>query len=179
MEERITISGMGGQGVISLGNLIAYSGMEDGKNVTVVPSYGAEMRGGNSNSFVILSDQPIGAPFFNNADTGILMYQFAFERYESLVKPEGLLIYNENMIALKPSRKDIKYIAVPANIKANELGNSKVLNTILAGVWCKASGFLKYETVEKVIRELLFSTKKQAVIDVNLKAFEFGYNFIK
>lgn len=178
MDHRIIISGMGGQGVLLLGNLLAYSGMQENMNVSVIPSYGAEMRGGISNSFVVFSDAPIGSPVVNNPDSAILMYQYALNKFEQNIKPNGLLIINDNMISLKPSRKDIEIIGIPANAKADELGNLKVVNVILAGVWCKASSCLSYESMTKVIKEIIFANKKKALIDLNLKAFDVGYNYI-
>lgn len=178
MVEQITLSGMGGQGVISLGNIIGYSGMLENKYVSVVPSYGAEMRGGISNCFVVLSNKEIGSPVVSNPDVGILFYQPAINKYLHSIKKDGMLIYNENMVFDKIERNDIRTIGVPANYTAEEIGNIKTANVILAGVWCKIKKIVQYDNGIKAIEEM-FKTKGPKLIDLNKKAFDFGYNFVE
>ena len=177
MKERITISGMGGQGLISLGNLIGISSMFEDKFVSIVPSYGAEMRGGISNCFVTISDKQIGSPVFSRADTGILFYQLAIDKHVKTIKNKGVLIYNENITFKKIDRNDIQLIGVPANYKAEEIGNIKIANIILAGVWCNLRKIIQYNTMIKAIEET-FKNKSKELIDLNKKAFDFGYNFV-
>lgn len=169
---------MGGQGVISLGNLMGISSIMEDKYISVVPSYGAEMRGGISNCFVTISENMIGSPVFHNADVGILMYQPAMDKFNQNIQKNGVIIYNENMITRVRKNDGVDFIAVPASSRAEELGNVMMTNVILAGVWCKLKNTVKYDTVIKAIREM-FKTKSQNIIDLNMKAFEFGYKFIK
>ncbi len=178
MEQRIILSGMGGQGVISLGNLMGISSMREDKFVSVVPSYGAEMRGGISNCFVTISDNMIGSPVFHNADVGILMYQPAMDKFARNIKKNGIIIYNENMITSVRKNDGVDFIAVPATSQAEKIGNVMMTNIILAGVWCKLKEIVKYDTVIKAIQEM-FKKKSREIVDLNKKAFEFGYKFIR
>lgn len=176
-DERITLSGMGGQGIILLGTLMANCAMDEGRHVTLIPSYGAEMRGGLSRSFLTLSEKPVLSPAFAQADSAILMYQPALEKYEKSVRKEGVLIYNENMVLEKPKRSDCEVIPVPANRKAQEAGSLRSANIIMLGVWCKKRDLFKYETVVRALRNI-FQNKKAEVIDLNLRALESGYNYL-
>ena len=169
---------MGGQGIISLGNLIGISSMIDKKFVSIVPSYGAEMRGGISNCFVTVSDDRIGAPVFHFADIGIFMYQLSMDTFINKIRKKGIVIFNENMVKHIDNKKDIKFIGVPANRKDEEIGNAKAANMILAGIWCKLRNIVKYDSVVKGIQEM-FSNKSSKIIELNKKAFEFGYKFLK
>ncbi|MDD5067572.1 MAG: 2-oxoacid:acceptor oxidoreductase family protein [bacterium] len=177
MEEKVTLSGMGGQGIILLGTLIANCAMEEDRSVTLIPSYGAEMRGGLSQSYICISDKAIGSPVFACPDSAILMYQPSMDKYENSINPDGLIIYNENMVFSKPARRDITYIPVAANMKAQELGNLKAANIIMLGVWCKKRKIIGYDTVSRAIRNI-FKTKSQKVTDLNLKALDLGYHLV-
>ncbi len=178
MIERVILSGMGGQGIISLGNLIGYSAMMDKKNVSIVPSYGAEMRGGISNCFVAISDLDIGSPVFSCSDSAIFFYQKAVDKYADNVIKDGIIIYNEDMVSEKIKRDDLKIIGVPANTEAKNIGNIKIVNILLAGIWCKNKNIIKYDTMLESI-EKMFAGKSGQIIDLNKKAFDFGYNFVK
>jgi len=178
MYERITLSGMGGQGIILLGNLIGTSAMFENRFVTIVPSYGAEMRGGISNCFVTLSDKMISSPVFQESDTGILFYQLAMEKYGASIRKGGTIIFNENMVFQKVKRDDVKFISIPANEKAEEIGDIRVVNIILAGIWWKKRKMIKFDSAIKAIEEI-FKIKGKKIIDLNKEAFNFGYNFVK
>ena len=178
MEQKIILSGMGGQGIISLGNLIGISSMFEDKFISVVPSYGAEMRGGMSNCFVTISDKMIGSPVFYNADTGILMYQLSMDKFTHNIKRNGLVIYNENMVTQVVKKNSVDFVGVPANFQAEKIGNIMVANIIMAGAWCKIKKIVKYDTIINAIKEM-FKNKSQKIIDLNMKAFEFGYKFVK
>lgn len=167
---------MGGQGIVLLGTLIANCAMLEKKYVTLVPSYGAEMRGGISNSYVTISDHSIGSSIFSLADSAILMYQPAMDKFINNIKKDGLLIYNENMIAEKPNRRDLSYMAIPTNSMAKEIGILKVMNIIMFGVWCKTKKIISYKTAMESI-EKRFKEKGEKIINLNKKAFESGYNY--
>ena len=122
MTEEIIIAGFGGQGVLSMGKILAYAGIMQDKEVSWLPSYGPEMRGGTSNVTVILSDERICSPYLNQFDTAIILNQQSMDKFESAVKPGGLLIYDPNGITHHPTRKDINIYQVAAADKASELG---------------------------------------------------------
>ncbi len=177
MKQRIILSGMGGQGVISLGNLIGISSMFEDKSVSIVPSYGAEMRGGISNCFVTISDKRIGSPVFSAADVGIFMYQPAMDAFGKNISGGGLIIYDENLITDRV-KSSVEFKGVPANLEAEKIGNIKAANMILAGVWCRMKKIVKFDSGIKAIREM-FKNKNKDIINMNENAFEFGYKFIK
>ena len=169
---------MGGQGVISLGNLIGYAAMFENKNVSIVPSYGAEMRGGISTCFVTISDEAIGSPIFIESDSAILMYQLAMDQFGKDVNKDGIIIYNNNMVTHEVKQNDVEFISIPANSEALKLKDVRAANVILFGAWCKVKQILKPKSIQKAIKEM-FKSKNQMIVDINYKAFEFGYNFIK
>ncbi len=174
MNEKIILSGMGGQGIISLGYLLANAGMREKKFVSHIPSYGAEMRGGISNCFVTISDEPIYSPVVSIGDTGIFMYDPALIKFISNIKEDGLIILNQDMIKSKVNRDDIKIIEVNANKKAQEMGNVKIANVIMAGIWCGYKKILSPDSIKDQIKET-FKTKASNLIDMNIKAFEYGF----
>ncbi|MBP9503644.1 MAG: 2-oxoacid:acceptor oxidoreductase family protein, partial [Candidatus Promineofilum sp.] len=122
METSIIISGFGGQGALFAGQLLAYAGMDAGRHVTWIPSYGPEMRGGTAHCVVIISDDPVGAPVVAHPDVAIVLNLPSFHKYEPLVKPEGLLIVNSSLVDHQSSRADIETIYIPANGLAEEWG---------------------------------------------------------
>lgn len=176
MVEKIILSGMGGQGIILLGTLMANCAMQEKKYVTLVPSYGAEMRGGISNSYVTISDHPIGSSLFSLADSAILMYQPSVDKFINNIKKNGLLIYNENMVSEKFIHQDLNIIALPSNTIAKEIGILKVMNIIMLGVWCKTKKIISYKTAMESI-EKRFKEKGDKIVNLNKKAFESGYNY--
>ena len=120
MHEEIIFSGFGGQGALFAGQLLAYAALDFGLQVTWIPSYGPEMRGGTAHCTVIVSDEAIGSPLVRRPASVVALNLPSFEKYEPLVKPGGLLVYNESLIPARPSRTDIRYVAVPANVIAEE-----------------------------------------------------------
>lgn len=125
MTEEIIIAGFGGQGVLSMGKILAYSGAMQGKEVSWMPSYGPEMRGGTANVSVIISDERISSPIISQFDTAIILNQQSLDKFESAVKPGGLLIYDPNGITKAPTRKDINIYKIPCNRKECRNGNGK------------------------------------------------------
>lgn len=133
MKEEIIISGFGGQGVLSMGKLIAYAGIADNKNVTWLPAYGAEQRGGTANVTVVVSDQKIYSPILNTYSTAILLNQPSLDRFINQIKPGGILIYDTFGIQNLPRRNDINIYEVNAMDTAAEMRNMKVFNMLILG----------------------------------------------
>lgn len=133
MKEEIIIAGFGGQGVLSMGKILAYSGIMQDQEVTWMPSYGPEMRGGTANVTVILSDKKISSPILSKFDVAIILNQQSLDKFEAGVKPGGLLIYDPNGITRLPQRKDITVCSIAAVDIAAELGNSKAYNMVVLG----------------------------------------------
>lgn len=151
MHEEIIFSGFGGQGALFAGQLLAYAALDSGLHVTWIPSYGPEMRGGTANCTVIVSDEPIGSPLVRRPSSVVALNLPSFEKYEVLVKPGGVLVYNESLIPAQPSRTDIRHIAVPANVIAEELGNVRQANVVLLGAYLAATGLLPMAAVESAL----------------------------
>ncbi len=157
MKEELIIAGFGGQGVLSLGKILAYSGIMQDKEVTWMPSYGPEMRGGTANVTVILSDTKISSPILNKYDTAIILNQQSMDKFESLVKPGGLLIYDPNGISNHPSRKDINICTISAADESALMGNTKAFNMIVLGALLKKRPIVTLESVIKGLKKLLFT----------------------
>ena len=155
MKEEITIAGFGGQGVLSMGKILAYAGLMDNLEVTWMPAYGPEQRGGTANVTVILSDQPISSPVLNTYDTAVILNQQSLDKFESKVKPGGILIYDPYSIHHAPTRKDIKVYPVEAMEATFELKSSKTYNMVLLGALLKVRGLLPVEAVMKGLKKTL------------------------
>lgn len=166
-------AGFGGQGVMVLGQLVAYAGIDEGRLVTWMPSYGPEMRGGTANCSVVVSDMEIGSPFVSKADIIITFNQPSLDKYESAVKPGGTLIYNCDISKYENPREDIKVVAVPASRLAHEAENDKALNIVMLGALTELSDIITCDAATHVIREKL-GAKKPQYLESNLKAFEEG-----
>ena len=128
MHEEIIVSGFGGQGALFAGQLLTYTGMDEGSHVTWIPSYGPEMRGGTAHCIIILSDDDIGSPIIRRPTVAIVMNPDSMDKYEPLVKPGGLLVVNSTLVRDRSKRDDIETIYVPANDLAVELGNVRMAN---------------------------------------------------
>ena len=133
MKEEIIIAGFGGQGVLSMGKILAYSGLMEGKEVTWMPAYGPEQRGGTANVTVIVSDDKISSPILSKYDAAIILNQPSLEKFENKVKPGGILIYDGYGIINPPTRKDINVYRIDAMDAANEMKNAKAFNMIVLG----------------------------------------------
>jgi 2-oxoglutarate ferredoxin oxidoreductase subunit gamma len=155
MTKEIIIAGFGGQGVLSLGKILAYSGMKQGKEVSWMPSYGPEMRGGTANVTVILSNEPISSPYLKLFDTAIVLNQQSMDKFEKAVKPGGVLIYDPNGITLHPTRTDIDIYQVDATGLATEMGNKKVFNMIILGALLKINPVVEMKYVIAGLKESL------------------------
>ncbi|MDY0125015.1 MAG: 2-oxoacid:acceptor oxidoreductase family protein [Anaerolineaceae bacterium] len=133
MQSEVIISGFGGQGTLYAGQVYAYAGMDEGKHVTWLPSYGPEMRGGTANCTVVISDEEIGSPSALHPRAVIALNLPSLDKYEPLVAPGGFLIVNQSMVNREPTRTDIHWLTIPANDIARELGNERAANMVLLG----------------------------------------------
>ena len=178
MTEEAIFAGFGGQGVLSMGMMLAYSGMIENKEVCWMPSYGPEMRGGTANCITIISDDKISSPIVSTYDTVVALNQPSVDKFEAKVKPGGNIIYDSTNILNPPTREDINIYAVPGSDEALKLNNMKVLNLIILGAFIKARKTVAPETVIKALYEVL-PERHHKLIPLNTKAFEVGMSFIK
>ncbi|HRX03285.1 MAG TPA: 2-oxoacid:acceptor oxidoreductase family protein [Anaerolineae bacterium] len=159
MQLEIVISGFGGQGALFAGQLLAYAGMDNDKHVTWIPSYGPEMRGGTANCTVVVSDDPIGSPLVRQPAAVIALNLPSVDKYEGLVKPGGLLIYNSSLVERPVYRSDLRVIAVPANDISQEetsevtgdAGDPRLANVVMLGALVQATDVLPLEAIEAAL----------------------------
>ena len=147
MKETLIIAGFGGQGVLSMGKILAYSGVMQDYEVTWMPSHGPEMRGGTANVTVILSDRKISSPIAHEYDTAIILNQQSMEKFEPLVKPGGVLIYDTNGISRHPVRTDISVYSIDATAECAKMGQAKLFNTMILGGYLKVRPIVEMENV--------------------------------
>ncbi len=173
MKREIILSGFGGQGVMSIGKNLAEAGVVEGMEVSWVPSYGPEMRGGTANCTVILSSERIGAPLVEEATEIVVMNRPSLLKFESVVRPGGTVFINSSIVPDKVTRTDVRAVYVPCDAIAAELGNPKVSNMVMLGAYIGATGALKVETIEQMITEM-FTGKKAKLVPLNLEALKRG-----
>lgn len=176
-DQNIIISGFGGQGVLLLGRLIAAAGMVNNCEVSWIPSYGPEMRGGTANCTVRVSKKPIGSPVVGNPNCLIAMNLPSLDKFESSVEQNGLLIYNTSMVNRKAQRTDIQAIAVPATELSNDkFDNAKFANMILFGTYLKHSAFVSKEVAFQALEQIV-SKKHADLLATNKEAIELGQQY--
>ncbi len=178
MTEEIIIAGFGGQGVLSMGKIMCYSGIVQGQEVTWMPSYGPEMRGGTANVTVIISDDRISSPIINEFDTAIILNQQSMDKFESSVKPGGTLIYDPNGITHHPERKDINIYRVEAAAEAAKMETTKTFNMIVLGGFLKIKPIVKMENVIAGLKKSL-PERYHHMIPVNEKAVVRGTEIVQ
>jgi len=178
MKEEIIIAGFGGQGVLSMGKILAYSGLMEGKEVSWMPSYGPEQRGGTANVTVILSDKSISSPILNEYDTAIILNQPSLVKFEKTVKPGGALIYDGYGIPNPPTRKDIAIYRIDAMETATEMQNSKAFNMIVLGGLLKIRPVVSLENVIAGLKKSL-PERHHHLIPMNEQAILKGMEQIK
>lgn len=171
--EKIIIAGFGGQGVLSLGQFIAYASLYENKAVTWLPSYGPEMRGGTANCSVVVDDIEVASPIIAVPDTLIAMNKPSLDKFVNKVRSGGLIIVNSSLITDKVERDDVNVIYVDANNLAHEVGNDKTANIVVLGAYMKHSGLFPRDVMLQTI-EKVFAAKPK-VIGVNQRAFDVGY----
>ncbi len=176
--ERIILAGFGGQGILFMGKVLAEVGMNIGKHVSWIPSYGPEMRGGTANCTVIIADNEIGSPMVTVPDSVIAMNLPSINKFNMRIKAGGMLMYNSSLIERQDFRDDIRVVEIPASEIADELGNARVANMVMVGAYVKYSKILNRDDVLKALPDLVPS-KNPAMLQMNIDAFEKGYSFVK
>ncbi len=169
----VMFAGFGGQGIMTAGQLLAYTGIKEGKQVAWIPSYGPEMRGGTAYCTVVISDVRIGSPIVTNPQSICVFNRPSFDKFESRVKPQGLFIVNSSLINVTSDRTDFTQLLVPANDMAMRAGNVKAANVAVLGAFVGASGVVSFDTLKEIVKEKL--GKKKGVLEINLKVLEEGY----
>nr|MDK2850573.1 2-oxoglutarate ferredoxin oxidoreductase subunit gamma [Candidatus Cloacimonadota bacterium] len=173
MTTELICAGFGGQGVLTIGKFIAKAGMAEGKNVSWLPSYGPEMRGGTANVSTVVSDEPIASPIVSFPDVLVALNQPSIDKFADSIRPGGILIYNTNMCPNGCKREDITKIASPMNDIAMEIGNAMVLNMLAIGIIIGKTGLIKYETMEEDLSNFM-KDRNPELLELNLKAIKRG-----
>lgn len=176
MTTQILIAGFGGQGVLFAGKFIAYKGLIEGKQVSWLPSYGPEMRGGTANCSINVSDTPVGSPIVATPDVLMVMNLPSMDKYENSVVSGGILLADSSLIERKAVRKDIKTFYIPATKMAQDSGFPTLANMIMTGKLLRECEDLSYEFVKDALKKVV-SAKHADLFDVNLRAIETGYNY--
>lgn len=178
MVVKTIFSGFGGQGVLMMGYSLAHAAMDAGYHVTYLPSYGAEVRGGTANCTVAVSDEEIASPIASAPDHLVVMNTPSLYTFQNRVASKGSLFLNSSIIAVEPSRHDVRIFKIPCAEMAEELGNSRAANTVMMGAFLKVTGLVPPDIYLGSI-ETVMGSKKKSVIDINRKAFTAGYEFLK
>jgi 2-oxoglutarate ferredoxin oxidoreductase subunit gamma len=177
MQTEIIIAGFGGQGVLFAGQLLSYAAMDTGHEVTWIPSYGPEMRGGTANCTVIIADEAIGSPLVRNPHALIAMNLPSLDKYEDEVMPGGVLVYNVSVIKRKIDRADITVVAIPGNEIAEGLGDKRMANMVLLGGLLANMDVLPLEAVENALEQHL-PVRHHRLLPLNYKALRLGAGFV-
>ena len=172
----ILLAGFGGQGVLFAGKFLAYKGLSQGKQLSWLPSYGPEMRGGTANCSVVISDTPVGSPIITTPDVLIAMNLPSLQKFVDAVVPGGKIILDSTLIDAKVERTDVEVFYIPATQLAKDAGFSTLANMILTGKVLKVIDTMAYEGNKETL-ESFIPAKKAGLIDVNLKALQIGYDF--
>jgi 2-oxoglutarate ferredoxin oxidoreductase subunit gamma len=155
MKHEILIAGFGGQGVLSMGMTLAYAGMIEEKEVSWMPSYGPEMRGGTANCIVIVSDKKISSPIITTFDSVVTLNQPSLDKFEKAVNPRGLLLYESTNMIVPPTREDIDILPIPASDEAAKLNNSRVMNMIVLGAFIGRTGVVQVTSIMQALKKVL------------------------
>jgi 2-oxoglutarate ferredoxin oxidoreductase subunit gamma len=178
-EEKIIMAGFGGQGVMSMGQLLTYAGMIEEKNVSWLPSYGPEMRGGTANCAVIVSDKQVGSPIItNDATAAIVMNRPSLDKFEDDIRKDGKLLINSSLIEKKATREDLTVFYIKANDIANDLGNAKVANMVMLGAYLEITKVVKVESVIEALKKV-FGPAKEHLVPLNKDALEKGAEAVR
>lgn len=178
MKEEIIIAGFGGQGVLSMGKILAYGALMNGSEVTWMPAYGPEQRGGTANVTVIVSDKSISSPIVDSYDTAVILNQQSLDKFESKVKPGGTLLYDPYGIHRPPTSTDITVVPVDATDEAIALGNSKTYNMLLLGALLKVRDLIPDEAIIRGLEKTL-PERHHHLIPLNREAIERGKKLVK
>ena len=173
MSERVVLAGFGGQGLLFAGKVMAYAGLIEGREVSWLPSYGPEMRGGTANCSVTISDEPIGSPLVCDPTAVIVMNQPSLEKFEGAVVSGGIMVMDSTMVPTLPTRDDVRVVTIPATAMAEEAGIKGLANIILVGRLWAETGFCARETLDAAIEKCV-PASKAAMVDKNKKAIQLG-----
>jgi 2-oxoglutarate ferredoxin oxidoreductase subunit gamma len=171
--EELIVAGFGGQGVLSLGMTLAYAGMVENKEISWMPSYGPEMRGGTANCIVILSENKISSPILSQFDSAIVLNQPSMDKFAPRIKPGGLLLYESGNIFKPATRDDIDIIGIPATTEALKMKNAKTMNMIMLGAYLQLKPVVKNESILEALAKVL-PEKYHHLLPVNRQALELG-----
>jgi len=177
MLEELIVAGFGGQGVLSMGMTLAYAGMVEGKEISWMPSYGPEMRGGTANCITILSDNKISSPILSSFDTAIVLNQPSMDKFGSRIKPGGLLLYDTGTIIKPCERKDITIVGIAATTEALKMKNGRVMNMIVLGAYLHLKPIVSLDSIVQALKKVL-PDKYHHLIPANEKALEKGEELI-
>lgn len=178
MMTKTIFSGFGGQGVLMMGISLAHSAMSNGYHVTYLPAYGAEVRGGTANCTVAVADEEITSPVASEPDNLVVMNSPSLTTFQNKVTHGGTIFLNSSIVEARPSRQDVNCIAVPCGDMAQALGNDRVANIIMMGAFIKKTGIVPADIYLKSL-ETIMGSKKKSAAEVNRKAFNAGYDFVK
>jgi 2-oxoglutarate ferredoxin oxidoreductase subunit gamma len=176
MYQGVIMSGFGGQGIISAGILLAYSGMVDGKHVTFFPAYGAEMRGGTANCSVVVSTEEVASPVVSSPDSLIVMNEPSLLKFEPSIKPNGLLLINSSLVSSQPKRGDVNVVTIEANKIAEEIGTLRCANMVMLGALINHTHAVSLESMTKTLPKV-FPRAKKEMLQINEEALQKGANF--
>lgn len=171
--EELIVAGFGGQGVLSLGMTLAYAGMVENKEISWMPSYGPEMRGGTANCITIISDHKISSPIISLFDSAIILNQPSMDKFAPRVKPGGFLLYESGTIFKPSTRTDIEIIGIPATAEALHMKNPKIMNMIILGAYLNMKPIVKDESILEAIKKVL-PEKYHHLLPINKEALERG-----
>jgi len=163
-EEQIIVAGSGGQGVVLMGKLLAYAGLLEGRNVTCLPSYGPEMRGGTANCMVTISTRKIGSPYITTPSSLIVMNLPSLDRFESVVEPGGCILVNSSLVKREVTRSDFTAASVQANRIAEELGDVRVANMVALGAFAKVRPILQLDSLINALEKVLSARRKEILL---------------
>ena len=176
MMQQIILAGFGGQGILSMGHFIAHAGLLYGKNVSWLPSYGPEKRGGTANCHVIVGDEEVGSPIISSATVLIAMNQPSLEKFESLVEPGGIIITDKSLVPVKPTRNDVRLYEIPATEMAYDLGNATYAGVVILGKLMELTGVMSEENFEIALKAILKPSRHYMIPD-EMKALRQGAQY--
>lgn len=175
MTQEIIFAGFGGQGILFAGKVVAYAGMNEGKNVSHLPSYGPEMRGGTANCSVIVSDEPVASPVITDPTSLVVMNGPSLDKFENAVVPGGKIFIDSTLVTRDVERSDVDVFKIDATNIANKMGLPKLANIIMVGKLVKETGLFTYEEIKSAVTKMV-PASKPTLLENNMKAFDAGYN---
>lgn len=176
MFEEIICAGSGGQGIVLMGTLLVYAGMQEGREVSGIPSYGAEMRGGTANYGIVISDEEIACPIVFDPTSCLIMNPPSLEKFLPKIRPGGFFIINSSLIKDKIRRSDIEIIEIPATEMADKLGNIRCANMIVLGAYAEKKGIVSLRSLQDSLMDVL-PKRHHHLLKINQDALEYGHNF--